>query len=202
VCAGKRSISAWIVALIIGFASKSVGTSADLADTGLTVEPGRPSVRVASLETTIDSDAAGDEEATHAAATHGASFNERFASSFDERSTSAFKKRFAASFDEPRGEAAETLVFAGPPMPLVGALPEPLKCFATPQDANSVLVPDAGRHESVPPAVDRTAPEPTVARTPLPAAFGAVLARSSLPFFHRFDFLALRWICMDCRTIA
>jgi hypothetical protein len=159
-----------------------------MADTGLTVERGRPSVRVASLETTIDSDAAGEEEATHAAATHDASFNERFASSFDERSTSAFKKRFAASFDEPRGEAAETLAFAGPPMPLVGALPEPLKSFAMPQDTNSALVPDAGRHESVPPAVGRTGSEPTVARTPLPAAFGGVLARSSLRFFHRFDF--------------
>jgi hypothetical protein len=170
VCAGKRSISAGIVALVIGFASKSVGTSADLADTGLTVELRRPSVRVVSLETKVDSDAAAAEEATQVAATHDASFSERFASSFDKRSTSAFKERFAASFDEPRGEAAETLVFGGPvsPMPLVGALPEPLKSFATPQDANSALVLDAGRHESAPPAVGRTAPEPTVTRTPLP----------------------------------
>jgi len=168
VCAGTRSISAGIVALLIGFASKSVGTSADLADTGLTVEPGRPSVRVASLETTVNSDAAVEEEATRAAATHDASFNKRFASSFDERSTSAFEERFAASFDESRGEAAETLVFDGPPMPLVGALPEPLKSFATPQHANSALVPDAGKYESVSPAVGRTVPEPTVARTPLP----------------------------------
>jgi Protein of unknown function (DUF2778) len=171
VCAGKRSIPAGIVALLIGFASKSVGTSADLADTGLTVEPGRPSVRVASLETRVYYNAAAEEEATQAAATHDVSFNERFASSVDERSTSAFKERFAASFDESRGEAAaETLVFGDPvsPMPLVGALPEPLKSFATPQDANSALVAEAGRHESGPPAVGRTALEPTVARTPLP----------------------------------
>ena len=33
-CAGTRSISAGIVALVIGFAVKSVGTSADLADAG------------------------------------------------------------------------------------------------------------------------------------------------------------------------
>jgi Protein of unknown function (DUF2778) len=171
VCAGKRSIPAGIVALFIGFASKSVGTSADLADAGLTVEPGRPSVRVASLETRFYSNAAAEEEATQAVATHDVSFNERFASSVDERSTSAFKERFAASFDESRGEAAaETLVFGDPvsPMPLVGALPEPLKSLATPQDANSALVAEAGRHEGGPPAVGRTAPEPTVARTPLP----------------------------------
>jgi Protein of unknown function (DUF2778) len=160
VCAGRRSISAGIVALVIGFASKSAGTFADLVDTGLTVEPGRPSVRIASLETTLDSDAAAEEEATKAAATHGRSFNERFASSFDERSASAFEGRFTASFDEPRGKAAETLVFGGSvsPMPVIGAFLEPLKSFATPQHAN----------ESIPPAVGRTAPEPTVARTPLP----------------------------------
>jgi Protein of unknown function (DUF2778) len=170
VCAGTRSISAGIVALVIGFAAKSVETPADLVDTGLTVEPGRPSVRVASLETTVDSDAAAEQAATHAAATHDASFNERFASSFDERYTSAFKERFAASFGEPRGEAAEIVVLGGPvsPVPLVGALPEPLKSFATPQHANSALVPDSGKYESVPPAGGRTAPEPTVARTPLP----------------------------------
>src|SRR5262249_5378859 len=149
VYAGTRSISAGIVALLI--ASKSVGTSADLADTGLTVEPGRPSVRVASLETTVNSDAAVEEEATRAAATHDASFNERFASSFDGRSTPALGGGFAASLDESGGEAAEPFVFDGPPMPLVGALPEPLKSFATPQHANSALVPDAGKYESVSP---------------------------------------------------
>jgi hypothetical protein len=167
VCAGTRSISAGIVALVIGFAVKSVGTSADLADAGLTVEPGRPSVRVASLETTVDSGAAVEEEATQSAATHEASFNDRFASSFDERSTSAFEERFAASF-ESRGEAAETLVSRGPPMPLVGALAEPLKSFARPQRANSAPASDAGKYESASPAVGRIAPEPTVARTPLP----------------------------------
>jgi hypothetical protein len=95
-------------------------------------------VRVASLETTVDSDAAAEDEATQAAATHDASFNERFASSFDERSASAFEERFAASFHEPQGKAAETLVFGGSvsPMRVVGALLEPLKSFATPQHAN------------------------------------------------------------------
>ena len=52
------------MALVIDFASKSVGTSTDLADTKSTVEPGRPSVRVASLETTVDSDATAEKEAT------------------------------------------------------------------------------------------------------------------------------------------
>ena len=167
-CAGTRSISAGIVALVIGFAVKSVGTSADLADAGLTVEPGRPSVRVASLDTTVGSGAAFEEEATQSAATHEASFNDRFASSFAERSTSIFEERFAASFDESRGEAAETLVSRGPPMPLVGALAEPLKSFARRQGANSAPASDAGKYESVSPAVGRSAPEPTVARTPLP----------------------------------
>jgi hypothetical protein len=168
--AGTRSISAGIVALVISFASKSVGTYADLADAGLTVEPGRPSVRVANLETTANSDAAVEEEATQATATHDAPFNERFASSFDQRSTSVFEERFAASFDASRGEAAETLVFGGPvsPMPLVGALPEPPQSFATPQHANSARMPDAGKYESVPPAVGRTEPEPKAAPTPLP----------------------------------
>jgi hypothetical protein len=168
VCAGTRSISAGIVVLVIGFASKSVGTPPDLADTGLTVEPRRPSVRVASLETTVDSDAAAEQAATHSAA--DASFKERFASSFDERSTPALKEQFAASFDEPGGEAAETVVFGGQvsPMPLVGVLPEPLKSFATPQPANSALVPDSGKNESVPSGVDRIGPEPTVVRIPFP----------------------------------
>jgi hypothetical protein len=68
------------------------------------------------------------------------------------------------------GEAAETLGFGGSilPMPLVGVLLKPLRSFATPQHANSAPVPDSGKYESVPPAVGRTAPEPTVARTALP----------------------------------
>ncbi len=132
-----RSISAGIVALAMGFAVKSGGTPADPADAGVQVErPGisvfgtihpeifdlRPpvgsqiptssGVRVASLGTEIDATA--EEEETHAttptSTTHHASFDGRFASSF-----------------ERPGEEDESVVFGGPvwPMPLARTLRGP-----------------------------------------------------------------------------
>ena len=182
-----RSISAGIAALAIGIAVKSGWTPASPADAGLRVErsdisvfgaihlqaldlrppvrsqiPARPAVRVASLETAVDSFAA-EEEETQAQAptstTHYASFDERFAFSLDKQIR----------------EEDDSVMFGAPvwPMPLAAALPAPSRTFASPAQlhANSVLLPDSAKPETTPPSVSQPTPESaTVARPPAPAA--------------------------------
>jgi hypothetical protein len=196
--AKMRSISAGIVALGMGLAAKSVGTS-DWAGAGLPVERAcisafgtidrevfdlpppvlsqtqlRSRVRVASLEVEVDSGAAAAEEGTRAETStstmHDSSFDERFASSFDDRSASSFDERFASSFDKWRGEANESPVLGGPVLVVPFVRPAPLNTFAAPRDANRAVLSDSTKHKGFPPAVGQPAPpELTVAGTPLPA---------------------------------
>jgi len=130
----------------------------------------RPGVRVASLEPELDSGAEAGEPETPADAailtTRRASFDERFASSFDEGSAS-FDERFA-SVDAPPREQDESVVFGEPiwPMALSDALQPTLRTFASPAQlhANGALRPSRAEHETAPPvAGKRTAETATVA---------------------------------------
>ena len=185
-----RSISAGVALLIVGYAVKSGGTPTGPAKAGLQVErprtsvfgmirreifdprapvgsqvSARPGVRVASLEPELDSGAAAGEPETQADAailtTRRASFDERFASSFDERPAS-FDERFA-SVDAPPREQDESVVFGGPvwPMALSDALQPTLRTFASPPQlhANGVLPPNRAEHETAPPVVGKRAPQ-------------------------------------------
>jgi len=207
-----RSIPAGIAALAVCLAPKPGGTSGDSADSRFPVVsvlgtihqeifdrpsavgwqiPVRHSVRVVSLETEVDSDATVERAQTQAEAahstTHSASFDERFASSlnerfaaaFDERTASSFNERFASAFDEHfassfdkrREEADDPNASGGArsSTPLVGAL-LPLETFGTPAPLHphGSLALESANHEGVPPAIGRPAPEATVTRTPLP----------------------------------
>jgi hypothetical protein len=185
-----RSISAGVALLIVGYAVKSGGNPSGPAKTGLQVErpstsvfgmlrreifdprppvgsraAAHPGVRVASLEPELDSVAAAGEPETPADAaaltTGRASFDERFASSFDERSAS-FDERFA-SVDAPPREQDESVVFGGPvrPMALSDALQPTLRTFASPAQlhANGALRPNRAEHETAPPVVGKRTPE-------------------------------------------
>jgi len=190
-----RSISAGVALLIVGYAVKSGGTPSGPAKAGLQVErpstsvfgmirreilgprrpvgsqaSARPGVRVASLEPELDSGAETGEPETPADAailtTRRASFDERFASSFDEGSAS-FDERFA-SVDAPPREQDESVVFGEPiwPMALSDALQPTLRTFASPAQlhANGALRPNRAEHETAPPvAGKRTAETATVA---------------------------------------
>jgi len=190
-----RSISAGVALLIVGYAVKSGGTPSGPAKAGLQVErpstsvfgmirreilgprppvgsqaSARPGVRVASLEPELDSGAETGEPETPADAailtTRRASFDERFASSFDEGSAS-FDERFA-SVDAPPREQDESVVFGEPiwPMALSDALQPTLRTFASPAQlhANGALRPSRAEHETAPPvAGKRTAETATVA---------------------------------------
>jgi hypothetical protein len=149
---GMRSISAGIAVLAMGFAVKSVGSDTGWTDAGLHFErpgisvfgtihpeifdlrtpvesqiPTSPGIRVASLETDVDM--AEEEEAQAeppTSTTYHASFDERFASAFDQR----------------RGEEEESIVFGPPvwPMPLTEGARASAGTFAPAQlQANSGL---------------------------------------------------------------
>ena len=178
-----RSVLAGITALAVGLVVKSGPTPADPADAGLggerrsisvfgTIHPKifdlRPPLgsqmpalldeRVASLATD-----AVEEEETQAEspilATHSSSFEERFASSFGERSR----------------EEDESLVFGPPvaPMPLTSALPPEVRSFVPRSQvhANNVSPTDSMGHETATPEVSQPALESATATRPrLPAA--------------------------------
>jgi Protein of unknown function (DUF2778) len=202
-----RSISAGVALLIVGYAVKSAGTPAGPAKAGLQVERpstsvfgmirrgifgSRPpvgsqvsahlGVRMASLEPDLDSGAAAGETETQLDAatltTRRASFDERFASSFDERSASfdersaSFDERFA-SVDAPPREQDESVVFGGPvwPMALSDALQPTLRTFALPAQlhANGALPPNRAEHETAPPVVGKRTPEATTVTSLSPA---------------------------------
>jgi hypothetical protein len=185
-----RSISAGVALLIVGYAVKSGGTLTGPAKAGLQVErpstsvfgmirraildprppvgsqaSARPGVRVASLEPELDSGAAAGESETPGDAgiltARRASFDERFASSFDERFAS-FDERFA-SVDAPPREQDESVVFGGPvwPMALSDALQPTLRTFASPAQlhADGALRPNRAEHETVPSVVGKRTPE-------------------------------------------
>ena len=194
-----RSISAGVALLIVGYAVKSAGTPSGPAKTGLQVErPGtsvfgmirwgifdprppvgsrasaRPGVRVASLEPELDSGAETGEPETPADAailtTRRASFDERFASSFDDRSAS-FDERFA-SVDAPPREQDESVVFGGPvwPMALSDALQPTLRTFASPAQlhATGALRPNRAEHETAAPVVGTRTSETATVASPSP----------------------------------
>jgi hypothetical protein len=185
-----RSISAGVALLIVGYAVKSGGTPSGPAKAGLQVErsatslfgmirreifdprrpvgpqaSARPGVRVASLEPEFDSGAAVGEPETQADAAiltaRRASFDERFASSFDERSAS-FGERFASVDAAPR-EQDESVVFGGPvwPMALSDAVQPTLRTFASPPQlhVNGVRPSNRAEHETAPPVVGKRTPE-------------------------------------------
>jgi hypothetical protein len=219
-----RSISAGVGALLIGFAVKSggmpsgpvkaglQGERASISDIGTigaeTVDsppsvgsqiPVRPRVRLASLESELDSGTAADEAETQAKAppsTNHASFDERFSSSFDERVGSSFDERFGSSsdahgssFDERFGSSVaeqprdddESVVFGGPvwPMPLADALQPPVRTLASPAQPhkNGALPADQAKREPVPPAVGQRAPESAMVTPPSPPA----ASKTSIP---------------------
>ena len=202
-----RSVSAGVALLIVGYAVKSGGTPSGPAKAGLQVErPGTsvfgmirreifdpprpvgpqasagPRVRVASLEPELDSSAAVGEPETQADAAiltaRRASFDERFASSFDEHSASvdersaSFDQRFA-SVDAPPREQDESVVFGGPvwPMALSDAVQPTLRTFASPPQlhANGVLPSNRSEHETAPPVVGKRTPEAATVTSLSPA---------------------------------
>ena len=194
------SISAGIAALLIGFAVKSGGTPAGPVEVGLQGErarisvlgtihpemsdlrtrvgsrlPARPGVRVASLESNLDSLTAAEEAKPGAEAPistrRRASFDERFGLSADERFGASFNERFGASFDERPRQEDESVVFGDPvwPMPFADALQPPLRTFASPVQlhTNGAVPSDPAERETAPPAIGRPA---TVTPPSLPPA--------------------------------
>jgi Protein of unknown function (DUF2778) len=142
-----RSISVGVAALMIGFAVKSGGTPAGLAEAGLpdehssisgsgTVRPelfdrrppvgspirARPGVRLASLESGLEYRAAAEQAETRTetptSTGHHASFDERFGSTFDERFGSSFDERFGSAVEKSPKEEDESVVFGGPVWPM------------------------------------------------------------------------------------
>jgi hypothetical protein len=145
-----RSIPAGVAALMIGFAVKSGGMPAGLAEAGLpdehasisafgTIHPelfdrrppvgsqirARLGVRVTSLEDGLESRAAAEQAETQTetatSAGHHASFDERFGSTFDERFGSTFDERFSSSFEKRPTREDESVVFGSPVWPMAFA---------------------------------------------------------------------------------
>jgi hypothetical protein len=194
-----RSISAGVAALTIGFAVK-LGPPAGSAEAGLPdgypsmsalgkshpelfdrrsplgpeIHP-RRGVRVASLESGLQSGLATEEGETHQASfdeRFGSSFNERFGASFGERFGSSSEKRPREESEKQPREEDEFVVFGGPvwPMPLADALPRTLRTFALPARLHTNGLPpsDPAKREAVPTAVARPAPDAAAVTPPSP----------------------------------
>ena len=170
------SIPAGIAALAIGLVIRFGGTPAGPAAAGLEIErPGfaafgstqsqssdprlpvgtqghaDPNVRVASLQTAVD--AAAEEAGTQS----GASSSIDGYASFDER--------FASAFEQPRGDEEESVASGNrlSPTPPAGELRALLRAFGLPLDL--------AKRETAPPPVGQPAPQSAaVTRPPLPAA--------------------------------
>jgi hypothetical protein len=202
-----RSISAGVVALTIGFAVKS-GTPTGPAEAGLPDEyPGmspretndpelfdrrlplgpeirpRPGVRVTSLESGLNSRVATEQGETPTETGRRASFDERFGSSFDERFGASFNERFGSSSEKQPREEEESVVFGGPvwPMPFADALPQTLRTFASPARLHTNALPPSApaKHETVPPAVGRSAPAAAAISSPSPPPASQKLVRTA-----------------------
>ncbi|HXW28437.1 MAG TPA: DUF2778 domain-containing protein [Xanthobacteraceae bacterium] len=119
-------------------------------------------VRMASLESRLQSRAAAQEAETATSTRDHASFDERFSSSFDERFGDSFDERFGPVLEKRPREADESVVFGGPawPMPFADALQAPLRAFASPVElhTNDVVPSDPARRETAPPVIGRPAP--------------------------------------------